>query len=93
MNAELVSAGEERIIVPTVFRGNYLAALRALTHNGVTDPLIRTLDYAQRWTAAVEWRSVTETARILESCNAFLESEVAEQDGRRLRMPSGTDQV
>lgn len=88
-----VSAGEERIIVPTVFRGNYLAALRALTHNGVTDPLIRTLDYAQRWTAAVEWRSVTETASTHESCNALLESEVAEPDGRRLRMPSGTDPV
>lgn len=88
MNAELVSQGQERIVIPTVYRGNYLAALRALTHNGVAEPLIRMLDYAQRWTAAVDWRAVEATGRTLTSCNAFLESEIGEQDGRRLRMPA-----
>ena len=88
MNAELIAAGEERIVIPTVYRGNYLAALRALTHNGIAEPLVRMLDFAQRWTAAVDWRSVAETAHELDACNAFLESELAEQDGRRLRMPS-----
>ena len=87
MNAELAAGGEERIIIPTVYRGNYLAAQRALTHNGAPEPLIRTLDYAQRWTAAVDWRTVEATARDLEACNAFLESESAEQEGRRLRLP------
>ena len=87
MNAELAAGGEERIVVPAVYRGNYLAAQRALTHNGVPDPLIRTLDYAQRWTAAVDWRTVEATAEVLTGCNAFLESDSAEQEGRRLRMP------
>ena len=87
MNAELAAGGEERIVIATVYRGNYIAAQRALTHNGVATPLIRTLDYAQRWTAAVDWRSVQGTARELAACNAFLESESAEQEGRRLRMP------
>ena len=87
MNAELAGGDEERILIPTVYQGNYVAAQRALTHNGVATPLIRTLDYAQRWTAAVEWRSVEGTARELAACNAFLESESAEQEGRRLRMP------
>ena len=32
MNAELVSAGEQRIIVPTIYRANYLAALTRLIH-------------------------------------------------------------
>lgn len=50
-----------------------------MTHNGVPEPLIRTLDYAQRWTAAVDWRTVETTAKELEECNAFLESESAEQ--------------
>ncbi len=87
MNAELLSRDEERIVIPTVFRGDYLAAMRALTHNGVTEPLIRMLDYAQRWTAAMDWRTVETTARQLTSCNAFLDSESAEREGLRLRLP------
>ncbi|MCY3818177.1 MAG: Fic family protein [Gammaproteobacteria bacterium] len=89
MNAELVRGDEERIVIPTVFRGDYLAAMRALTHNGVTEPLIRMLDYAQRWTAAVDWRTVEWTARQLASCNAFLDSDLAEHEGLRLRLPHG----
>ena len=88
LNAELVAAGEERIIVPTVYRANYLSALKALSQTGRPEPLIRMLDYAQRWTAAVEWRALEKTRRELEECNAFLDSNVAEAEGRRLRMPS-----
>ena len=87
MNAELVSAGEERIILPTVYRANYLAALKALSRKRRAEPLIHMLDYAQRWTAAVDWRSLAETRRELDECNAFLDSNVAVAEGRRLRMP------
>ena len=90
MNAELVRVGEQRIVIPTVYRGNYLAALRALSHHHVAEPLIRTLDYAQRWTSAIEWKSLADATRLLASCNAFLESDAAEQEGLRLRMPSDT---
>ena len=44
------------------------------------------LDYAQRWTAAVDWRSVEETQRELERCNAFMDANVADKEGKRLRM-------
>ena len=87
MNAELVRAGEERIVVPTVYRANYLTALKALSQNGICEPLIHMLDYAQRWTAAVDWRSVAETEGELRALNAFLDSRVADDEGRRLRMP------
>ena len=87
MNAELVAAGEERIVIPTVYRANYLAALKALSQGGRPEPLIRVLDYAQRWTIAVSWRSVEETQHELDACNAFLDPTAAEEDGRRLRMP------
>ena len=87
MNAELVAGGEERIVIPTIYRDNYLAALRALSQNGICEPLIRMLDYAQRWTAAVDWRSVAETERELSALNAFVDSRAADDDGRRLRMP------
>lgn len=63
MNVELAAAGEERIIVPTVYRANYLSALKALSRSDRPEPLIRMLVYAQRWTAANDWRSVGETTR------------------------------
>ena len=87
MNAELVAAGEERIVVPSVYRANYLSALRALSRTGRPEPMIRMLDYAQKWTAAVDWRSVEETRRELDTCNAFLDASVAEEEGKRLGMP------
>lgn len=87
MNAELAAAGEERIVVPTVFRANYLSALKALSSNLRPEPLIQALDYAQRWTASVDWRSVEHARRQLEACHAFLDPAVADAQGRRLRMP------
>lgn len=90
MNAELVADDEERIVIPTVYRANHLSALKALSQNGRAEPLIRMLDYAQKWTAAVDWRTVEETRRELEACNAFLDPNVAEEEGKRLRMPGGT---
>jgi len=91
MNTELVAAGEERIVIPTVYRTNHLSALKALSQSGRPEPLIRMLDYAQRWTATVDWRSVEETRRELEDCNAFIDAAVAEEEGRRLRMPGGME--
>jgi len=90
MNAELVAAGEERIVVPTVYRSHYLSALKALSQNGRAEPLIRMLDFAQKWTAAIDWRTVEETRRELDSCNAFLDPAVADAEGKRLRMPDRT---
>ncbi len=90
MNVELAAAGEERVIVPTLYRVNYLSALKALSQSGRPQPLIRMLDYAQRWTAAIDWRSVEETRRELDDCHAFLDPLVAEQEGKRLRMPGST---
>ena len=87
MNAELVAGGEERIVIPTVYRGNYLAALRALSRTGRAEPLVSVLDFAQRWTVAVDWSSLEWARRELEGCNAFLDSDEAEAMGRRLRMP------
>ena len=43
MNAELAAAGEERIIVPTVYRANYLSALKALSQTGRPEPLRESL--------------------------------------------------
>ena len=87
MNAELVAGGDERIMIPTVFHRTCQAALRMLSRTGRPEPLVRVMDYAQRWTIAVDWSSLEVAERELEGCNAFLDSDEAEADGRRLRMP------
>ncbi|MDE0713930.1 MAG: Fic family protein [Gammaproteobacteria bacterium] len=82
MNAELVAGGEERIIIPTAYRTDYLGALKALSHNRHTTPLIRMLNYAQAYTHAIVWRDLDSARRVLEETGAFAEGEDA-----RLRMP------
>jgi hypothetical protein len=54
MNAELVTAWERRTIIPTGHRVDYLTALEALSHSRHPTPLVRVLDSAQRYTAAIE---------------------------------------
>ena len=87
MNAELVSSGETRIIIPTVYRNNYLAALRALSHNGVAKPIIRMLDFAQRYTGMIPFVSYGEANAVLRRTNAFMDSNEAENEGKRLVLP------
>ena len=87
MNAELVAAGEERIIVPTVYRSNYLTALKAMSQSSQPTPIIRTLDFARKWVAAVPWTDLESTRRVLESCHAFVDPTEADDRGIRLRLP------
>ena len=87
MNAELVSANAERVVVPTVYRGNYIAAQRALSVGHSVAPMLRMLDFAWRWTAAMDWGSLDPTTERLRACNAFDTEAVAERRGVRLRMP------
>ena len=89
MNAELVSSNEERIVIPTVYRGNYVAALRALSAGHSAEPAARMLAYAQRFTYAVNWAGLGETAEQLRTCHAFDEETSAEDKGVRLRLPAG----
>jgi len=88
MNAELVAAGESRIIVPTIFRNNYLAALKALSQNRLPGAIVRTLDFAQRYTAGVDFSEVNLARQILVRTHAFMDPNEAEADGIRLVLPS-----
>ena len=49
LNAELVSAGQCTIIVPTVFRDDYLQAQRALTRRHRPGPIVQAMIRAQRF--------------------------------------------
>lgn len=82
MNAELIATGHERIIIPTAYRTDYLVALKALSRNHRTDPVIRMLDHAQRYTHAIEWSPFNQAFRELDDTGAFAEGEDA-----RLQIP------
>jgi fido (protein-threonine AMPylation protein) len=88
MNAELVAAGENRIIVPTVYRNNYLTALKALSQTGVTGALVRVMDFAQRYTAAIDFSDLERARSILERTNAFADPTEADAAGIRLVLPT-----
>jgi Fic/DOC family len=77
MNAELVRAGLSRIIVPTVFREDYLLALRALSRSEKPAPLIRTLDIAQHFSAQLAFSSYEEATEMLRARNAFKDPQAA----------------
>jgi hypothetical protein len=88
MNAELVATGESRIIVPTVYRNNYLMALKALSQNGITAALLRTMDFAQRYTAAIDFEDLDRARFMLDRTHAFADPTEADAAGIRLTLPA-----
>ena len=86
-NAELTAAGEQRLIIPTVLRDDYLQALRALSRYGEPGPLVRVADRAQAWAHQVDWRNLEAARRDLERTNALLTSAEADEQGLVLRLP------
>ncbi len=88
VNAELSTAGRVRIIIPTVFRSNYLVALNAIsagTDHGAS--LLAVLDFAQKWVAAVGWSDYADADATMTACNAYLDSATADASGRSLILP------
>jgi fido (protein-threonine AMPylation protein) len=89
MNAELVANDEQRIIIPTIYRNNYLAALRALINLGHTEALLKTLDFAQKYTHSISWADFQKATDILEKTNAFMNPNEADERAVSLVLPNG----
>jgi len=88
-NAELSSAGQIRIVIPTVYRNNYLAGLVGVSNGaGQGQTLLSVLDFAQRWTAAIDWTSYEAAHADLTAVSAYTDAGVAEAAGLRLRLPA-----
>ena len=73
MNAELVKAGNSKIIIPTVYRDDYMGALRKLTRQQDPAPYIRMLRKAHHFSAAVVGDNMQSMEDILTAANAFKE--------------------
>lgn len=86
MNAELAASGQARIIIPTVYRDDYLEALRALSRRERPAPLVAMLDRAQRFGFELDCSVLPRVLEVLTACDAFKEP----REGR-LRLPSAVE--
>ena len=77
MNAELVKVNQTRIIIPTVYRDDYLGALRRLTRNDNPTAYIRMLQRAQEFSATLIANNIDELESHLTLSNAFKEHDEA----------------
>jgi hypothetical protein len=73
MNAELVTAGQSKIIIPTVFREDYTGSLRRLTRQTDSDTYIRVMTKAHEFSENVYGKDRDKMEAYLRSCDAFLE--------------------
>ena len=71
MNAELSLVNACRIIVPTLFREEYLDSLRVLTRDGQADPFMAAMQKIQQWTAAFNYNDLDQVIEQMTVCNAF----------------------
>lgn len=77
LNADLVKKGQTKIIIPTVFREDYLAALRKFTRQGDPAPYIRMMAKAQEFSATLAGDDINEMEIQLKASNAFKEPDKA----------------
>jgi hypothetical protein len=74
MNCVLSAERLGRIIIPTIYREDYLLPLKALSHNQNAEPLVASLVRIQRWSAALDYNQPRlELREVLSRCNAFQE--------------------
>lgn len=73
MNAELQAANQNRIIIPTVYREDYLLALRKLSRQQEAQPYVRMLLRAQQFTTHISFSDYNIALTQLQASNAFLE--------------------
>jgi hypothetical protein len=79
MNAELSVVKACRIIVPTLFREEYLDCLRVLTREGKPKPFLDAMQHIHGWTAAFDYDDLDRVIAEMKSCNAFEKSRVQYQ--------------
>ena len=77
MNAELFRGGQSRIIVPTVFREDYILALRNLTRSKEPDTYIRVMEKLHKFSDNLFGDDFDELNSYLIQCNAYEEPERA----------------
>ncbi|AVZ73422.1 cell filamentation protein Fic [Streptomyces lunaelactis] len=93
-NSELSAAGQIRLIVPTVYRSNYLAGLAGASNGaGRGESLTAVLRFTQRWVAGIDWRTFDAADAEIRETNGYLDPVRAENAAQRLRLPGSVPEV
>ena len=71
MNSELSVVGACRIIIPTLFRDEYLDCLRALSREGNPGPFVSAMERIQAWSAGFKYDELDAVIKKMKQCNAF----------------------
>jgi hypothetical protein len=72
-NAELVKRGQSRIIVPTVYREDYIMSLKKLTNRNQPDAFIRVMDKLQHFSTYILGDNFDEINNYFRITNAYKE--------------------
>ncbi len=87
-NGALSAAGQIRIVIPTLYRTNYMVSLAGVSNqNGRGETLVAVLQFAQKWTGAVDWTSFEGSNDTLRRLDAYMDPVLADASGIRLRLP------
>ncbi len=70
LNAVLVSNGLERVVIPSVFRVDYLTAMSALSNGGNAVPFVKSLQKTQQWVYHAPDSSLENLASYLKETHA-----------------------
>lgn len=76
MNAELSVVDACRIIIPTLYREEYLDCLRVLTRDGEPGPFLHAMQRIHEWTAAFDYEDLDSVLAKMAACNAFEKSRI-----------------
>lgn len=79
MDAELSSNKQCRIIIPTVFRHDYLDGLRGLSRRDDPTIFIKVMRYAHDFTASIDFSNDADAEAMLREANAFNEPDSAQR--------------
>lgn len=77
MNAELVKNSQTKIIIPTVYREDYVGALRRLTRQKDPSAYIRMMQRALEFSSTINGDDMNTMEKHLEASNAFKEHNIA----------------
>lgn len=73
MNAELVKENQSKIIIPAVFRDDYMGALKKLSNQSDIATYIKMMERVYKFSKNIYDEKMDNMERYLENCNAFKE--------------------
>jgi len=76
MNAELSVVNSCRIIIPTLFREEYLDCLRVLSREGDAKPYLAAMQWIHQWSASFSYEDLDTVIADMQACNAFEKSRI-----------------